>query len=74
MFYIPTPQKLCSLIRKLAVFDNPVFDNPGTHFDFKPEMCQEPKKLAELEVRNFCVVISTRVIAIKQEVISFYGI
>ena len=37
-------------------------------------MCQELKKLAELEVRNFCVVISTRVIAIKQEVISLYGI
>ena len=33
-------------------------------------MCQELKKLAELEVRNFCVVISTRVIA----VISLYGI
>ena len=22
-------------------------------FDFKPQICQEPKKLAELEVRNF---------------------
>ena len=30
MFFIPTSRKLCSLIRKLAVFDNPVFDNPGT--------------------------------------------
>ena len=23
-------------------------------FDFKPQICQEPQKLAELEVRNFC--------------------
>ena len=30
-------------------------------FDFKPQICQEPKKLAELGVRNFFVVILTRV-------------
>ena len=23
-------------------------------FDFKPQICQEPKKLAELGIRNFC--------------------
>ena len=33
-----------------------------TNFDFKPEVCQEPKKLAELQlgVRNFCGDINAR--------------